>query len=81
MLKELEDSLLMSQETEIQELKTQRLGPRAEAEERAEIEKSSKDKINELRSMFAISDPQNMQRRVHTWMSNTILLLDLPTIG
>ena len=70
MLRELEDSLLMSKENELQGLKTRRLGPNAEAEERSEIERTSKYKIHELRSMFAISDPQNLQRRVHKWIRN-----------
>ena len=64
MLRELEDSILMNKDKEILELKKQNLGPNAVAEERVDIEKASQRKINELRSMFAISDPQNLQRRV-----------------
>ena len=64
MLRELEDSLLVNKETEIQDLKIQRLGPNAEVEEIAEIEKATRNKLDDLRSIFAIADPQNLQRRV-----------------
>lgn len=64
MLRELEDALSASKETELQELRSQRLGPSAEAEERADIESTSQNKINELYNLVAISDSKNLQRRV-----------------
>ena len=71
MLREVEDALLASKETELQELKSQRLRPSAEAEERADIESTYHNKINELYNLVAISDSKNLQRRVCT---NIILL-------
>ena len=64
MLRELENALLVNKETELQGLKMRRLGPSAEAEEMAEIERTSNNKINELWSIFALTDPKNLQRRV-----------------
>ena len=64
MLGELEDSLVMNKKREIFELETENLSPKAFAEERDEIERTSKEKVDELRSIFAIADPQNVQKRV-----------------
>lgn len=72
MLRELEDALLANKEAELQDLKLRRLGPSAEAEEKADIQRTSKEKIDELWSMFAITDPKNMQNRVR--MGSIVLL-------
>ena len=66
LLRELEDGLLRTKKADLQYLRSQRLDPYEEAEQRADIELSSTRKIEEVRNMFAISDPKNMERRVHS---------------
>ena len=63
-LRELEDALLAKKEMELREIRIRSLGRSAEAEERAEVELDAENKINELRNIFAIADPQHLQRRV-----------------
>ena len=65
LLRELEDGLLAKKRWELQELRSQNLDSGEEAEEKADIELSTRRKIEELRNVFALSDPENMQRRVH----------------
>ena len=65
LLTELEDGLLKTKKADLQYLRSQRLDPYEEAEQRADIELLSTKKIEELRNMFAISDPMHMERRVH----------------
>lgn len=64
MLRELEDALVLNRETELRDSKRRQFGPSAEAEEKAEIERTSHNKINELRNIFAIADSKSLQRRV-----------------
>ncbi len=64
MLRELEDALLVNKDTELRDVKLRRLGPSAEAEEKADIEGITKNKIDDLWNIFAVADPQNLQRRV-----------------
>lgn len=65
LLRELENGLLRTKKAELQDLKLQKLEISEEAEEKADIELLTRRKIEELRSVFAVSDPANMQRRVH----------------
>ena len=65
LLRELEDSLIKNKNTELQNLKFKMLDLSEEAEEKTYIELSSRKKIEELRSTFAIADPSNMQQRVY----------------
>ena len=65
LLRELEDGLINSNKTELQNLKFKMLAYTDEAEEKAYIEATTRRKIEELRSTFAISDPKNLKRRVH----------------
>lgn len=68
LLRELEDGLRNVADYELRMLESRTLnhefGESEGAEERVEIETSSKQKIEELRSVFAIADPENMQKRV-----------------
>ena len=56
LLRELEESLLRSQAQEIDQI--------SDVEDIDEIKASTERKIEELRNVFAIADPKNMQRRV-----------------
>jgi len=64
LLKELEEAVVRNKKTELQELKYQKLSWHEEAEERREIERATERKVEELWSIFAISDPKNLARRV-----------------
>ena len=64
LLRELEKGLLEKKKADLQSLKFQMLDFSEEAEEKADIELETRRKIEELRSVFAIADPENMQRRV-----------------
>ena len=64
LLRELEDGLLAKKKWQCQQLRSQNLDISEEAEEKADIELSTRRKIEELRNVFALSDPENMQRRV-----------------
>ncbi|KAL6717273.1 hypothetical protein ACLMJK_005188 [Lecanora helva] len=63
LLRELEDGLLSVKKFELKGLKSQKLDPYEEAEERADIELTSRKKIEELKNVFAVADPVNLQRR------------------
>lgn len=65
LLKELEDGLSNSKRAELRDLKFLHLEASDEAEEKADIELSTRRKIGELRNVFAVADPEYMQRRVH----------------
>ena len=65
LLRELEDGLLKAKRTALQNLKLQMLDLSEEMEEKADIELSTRRKIEELRNVFAISDPDNLTRRVY----------------
>ena len=68
LLRELEDTLENSAGVEVREIqKKVDAGELQEIEgdeERADIEVSKRRKVEELRSVFAIADPKNVQRRV-----------------
>lgn len=64
LLRELEDGLLKEKKRELQGLKMQMLEMGEEAEEKADIELTARRKIEELRTVFAVADPKNLQRRV-----------------
>ena len=51
---------------ELQSLKFRMLDYSDEQEEKADIELDCRKKIEELRTVFAISDPKNLKRRVCT---------------
>lgn len=63
-ISELEDALMKTKKMELQNLKMQGLEESDEAEEKADIELETRRKIEELRNVFAIADPKNMERRV-----------------
>lgn len=65
LLRELEDGLMKKQKWELDDLKLKMMDPTDEVEERADIQLATRNKIGELRSIFAIADPKNMQRRVY----------------
>ncbi len=64
LLRELEDGLMAKQKKELSDLRLKMLDFSDEAEEKADIQLANRKKIGELRSIFAIADPKNMQRRV-----------------
>lgn len=64
LLREIENGLLRKERSELQNLTLRAISTEADAEERGEIESSTRKKISDLRSIFAIADPKNMQRRV-----------------
>lgn len=65
LMRELEDGLLKNKKAELQNLKFKMRDYSEESEEKAEIESSTRKKIEDLRSLFAMADPENMQIRVH----------------
>lgn len=67
LLRELEDGLMRRKKEELQSLKFKMLDFSEEAEEKADIELGCRKKIEELRSIFAVADPKNMQRRVRAY--------------
>ena len=67
LLRELEDGLMRRKKEELQSLKFKLLDFSEEAEEKADIELGCRKKIEELRSIFAVADPKNMQRRVRAY--------------
>ena len=76
MLGELEDMLMKNKREELRQLRLKMLDFSEEAEEKSDIELECRKKIEELRTIFAIADPKNLQRRVNTpqvhsfsWMS------------
>lgn len=64
MLRELEDMLMKNKREELRQLKLKMLDFNEEAEEKSDIELECRKKIEELRTIFAIADPKNLQRRV-----------------
>lgn len=79
LLRELEDGLMKSAEMQMEEVaqRVEYLGLHASEgrEEKQEIQVSSRKKIAELRSAFAISDPTNLARRVSS-ICNVMELMD-----
>ena len=65
MLRELEDMLMKNKREELRQLRLKMLNFDEEAEEKADIELECRNKIEELRTIFAIADPKNLQRRVY----------------
>ena len=65
MLRELEDTLMKNKREELRQLKLKMLSFEEEAEEKSDIELECRKKIEELRTIFAIADPKNLQRRVY----------------
>lgn len=59
---ELEEGLVKIKKGKIWRLKEGGLDPDDEAEEELEIEHETQEKIDELRTVFALADPENMQR-------------------
>lgn len=64
MLRELEDMLMKNKREELRQLKLKNLKFDEEAEEKSDIELECRKKIEELRNIFAIADPKNLQRKV-----------------
>ena len=64
MLRELEDMLMKNKREELRQLKLKMLKFDEEAEEKSDIELECRKKIDELRNIFAIADPENLRRRV-----------------
>lgn len=68
LLRELEDNLRRASKFELQAVKSRlqrgEISDSEAAEETVEIQSSTQRKIGELESVFAIADPENMQRRV-----------------
>ena len=68
LLRELEDGLYRGAASErdgiIERLRTGELSESTAQEEEQELKDSITNKCNELRSVFALADPENMQRRV-----------------
>ena len=68
LLQELEESILIKGGSELHAVreKVEKRGHHwvGASEEMAEIEASTRRKVEDLRSIFAIADPQNLQRRV-----------------
>ena len=65
MLRDLEDMLMKNKREELRQLRLKMLSFSEEAEEKSDIELECRKKIEELRTIFAIADPKNLQRRVH----------------
>ena len=76
LLRELEDGLLKAKKEELQALRFLKLEISEEAEEKADIELSTRRKIEMLRNAFALSDPENLQRRVIRIPPHTPRILD-----
>ena len=65
MLRELEDVLMKNKREELRQLRLKMLRFDEEAEEKSDIELECRKKIEELRTIFGIADPKNLQRRVN----------------
>ena len=81
LLAELEAGLGKSAQYELHHLRTRltkgEVGNTEAAEEEKEIEEESRKKIEELRNVFAIADPENLRKRVcHTIPFMSYLILD-----
>lgn len=66
LLKELEETLLENKDKELGNLQELMLSENEEAEQREEVEAAARRKIDDLRTVFAIADPKNLTRRVHS---------------
>jgi len=77
LLGELEDALLRNKKMELQNLRLQKLEASEVAEEKADIELTTRKKIEELRTTFAISDPENLQKRVHLFLFSSWIAVTL----
>lgn len=64
LLRELEDGLMEKERRDLRNPRLTVMDSSDEAEERADIQLATRKKIGELRSIFAVADPKNMQRRV-----------------
>ena len=64
LLRELEDAIVLTRENELQQTKAQKLGYSEEREILEEIKTDAERKLEELRSVFAIADPQHLPKRV-----------------
>jgi len=68
LLRELEDSLTRNADRQMweaeQKIKHLELGETEGKEEKEEIQTSTRQKMEELMSVFAVSDPENLKRRV-----------------
>ncbi|KAL9104565.1 MAG: hypothetical protein Q9163_000487 [Psora crenata] len=64
LLRELEDGLRKNKDAELKELWYRKLDRVEEQEERADIERAHKLKVEELYSTFALADPENAPKRV-----------------
>jgi STIP1 family protein 1 len=72
LLRELEDALMRSAAEQIQELEDRlakyEVGGEAAAEEEVEIESLARQKLVELRNVFAVADPLHATRRVRPFL-------------
>ena len=77
LLQELEDSLQSKRKEELRTVENRMekygLNKAEMEEEKAEVESSTRRKVEELRSIFAIADPENLQRRVRLRLLNVHL--------
>lgn len=64
LLREMEDGVWKRRKEELQGLKLKMLEWSEEMEEKADIELAARRKVEEVRSVFAVSDPKNLARRV-----------------
>ena len=76
MLRELEDMLTKNKREELRQLKLRKLELIEEAEEKSDIELECRKKIEELRTIFAIADPKNLQRRVYLTGDEKVMALE-----
>lgn len=60
----MEDGVWKRRKEELQGLKLKMLEWSEEMEEKADIELAARRKVEEVRSVFAVSDPKNLARRV-----------------
>jgi STIP1 homology and U-box containing protein 1 len=68
LLRELEEILERDMKKDVEDIKDRvdrgEMGPIEAKEETEELERTQQNKINDLRSAFAISDPNNLTKRV-----------------
>lgn len=80
LLRELEDSLTRNSDRQMweaeQKIKNLELDESEAKEEKEEIQASTRRKMKEIRSIFALSDPENLKNRVRiSWMAETLPVL------
>ena len=77
LLQELEDSIQSRRREDVRAVRDRieryNLDEAEAEEEKVEIESSTRRKIEELRSVFAIADPENLQRRVRLRLLDCLL--------